>query len=71
MKKSRKKRESAVASFSRSLAATFVVRAFTCATVHEPRVRALMANRAIDELDALDILARQFAKQGRGFSKTA
>jgi len=30
-----------------------------------------MANRAIDELDASDILARQFAKQGLGFSKTA
>jgi hypothetical protein len=50
---------------------------FVCGTgidicsLHEPEVRALMAERRIDEVDASYILAQQFAKQRHGFPKTA
>jgi hypothetical protein len=38
--------------------------------LHEPQVRALMAKRGIDEVDASDILKEQFARRAEEFSKT-
>ena len=43
---------------------------YTC-PLHEPELKALMAERGIDDCDASDILKRQFAKRGHVFSQTA